>query len=168
MVLALIRAGKGRNEIARELGISAASVTGIAPAGSFDRSATRAATEAHKADLGEIRARVARKMIEKSEQLLDMIDQPHVVFSFGGRDNTFASEVLDRPPTADIRNLMTSAAIGAQRSLELTRFDSDQGAGKAGSLLAALAEGFTEAARLLDDVDQADTEPTDPEPSDNG
>jgi hypothetical protein len=59
---------------------------------------------------------------------------------------------------------MTSAAIGAQRSLELTRFDSDQGAAQAGSLLAALAEGFTEAARILDD--QADSQSVTDTPDD--
>src|SRR5690349_12314523 len=159
-VLALIGEGKGRNEIARLTGISTATVSLIAPAGSFDRSQTRVATQARAVDLAALRARLAVKFATRAEELLDAMDQPHVVFNFGGKDNTYEEHTLDRPPTAYIRNLMASAAIGAQRSLELTRFDSDQGAGKAGNLLDANAAGISEAARLLDE-DQADTEEPD-------
>lgn len=161
-VLELAQAGKGRNEIARILGISTATVSSITKAAGadnvFDRSATRVAVEARRLDLAGLRARLAVKFATRAEELLDLMDKPTMVFSFGGKENTYEEHLLDSPPTADIRNLMTSAAIGAQRSLELTRFDSDAGQAKAGNLLDALAAGFTEAARLLDDDQADDTE----------
>lgn len=54
-VLELVAEGKGRNEIAREVGLGAATITAIAPEGSFDRSASAKAVRARQVDMAEQR-----------------------------------------------------------------------------------------------------------------
>lgn len=130
-VLRLHGEGKGRNAIAAETGVSTFSVSKIVAAagGSFDRAKTKALTEARKVDLAELRARIAVKMLTRAEEFIDAMDQQFVVFSFGGKNNTYNEHKLESPPTADIRNLMTSAAIAVQRSMELSKFDADPSEG---------------------------------------
>lgn len=126
-VVELIRGGMGRNEVARESGVSVASVTKIAGEEglSFDRTASMAATAARKADNAKTRAELTGLLYQRAREFLDQIGQPHTVFAFGGKDNVYNERTLDRPPTGDIRNLMTSTGIAVQRAAELERFDID-------------------------------------------
>lgn len=64
-----VKAGKARNEIARDRDVSAGSVTNIAHAAglSFDRSATRNATSASVADSASRRAALAERLIVLAE-----------------------------------------------------------------------------------------------------
>lgn len=112
-VIELHAAGHARNQIARELGISAGSVTNICRAEglSFDRSETKHATEARVVDLAAGRIRLAEKMLAASEDMLDVIDGPYEVYNFGGKDNTFESRVLDSAPVEVRRNIITTAGI---------------------------------------------------------
>lgn len=130
-VAELHAAGLSRNAIAAELGRPWSTVTKIARqlGLSFDRSQTRAAVEARKVDLAAMRADLAHLALVKAKGFLDALDQPFLAFNFGGKDNTYEEHLLDRPPTGDIRNLMTAFGIATQRSLELTKFDVDPNEG---------------------------------------
>src|SRR5690606_29394390 len=74
-ILADIKAGKARNAIAREHGVSPSTVTNIAKSAgmtdAFDRSQTKRATEAAQADNAAIRAIISRRLLEKANELLD-------------------------------------------------------------------------------------------------
>lgn len=128
-IAADIRAGKARNQIALDHGVSAGSVTNIARefelTDAFDRSATKNATEAAVADNKARRAEISRKFLEKADKLLDQMEQPHIVFNIGGKDNVYTEHLMDAPPTADIRNLMTSAAIAFDKHMAADRHDND-------------------------------------------
>jgi len=92
--------GMSRNDIARVINRSGDTVSKIArEAGlSFDRSMTIAATNARQADMAAERVRLTERLLEAADQALDAIKGPVVVYSFGGRDNTFAEETLDHAP----------------------------------------------------------------------
>ena len=81
-VLELHRQGKGRNEIAKTVGISAGSVTNIANAAGieFDRAETAAATQARRQDLAKKRADA-----EADELEILRLQQTHVLDVLHGR-----------------------------------------------------------------------------------
>lgn len=148
-ILEDVRAGElSCRAIARKHDISTATVrkytaeAGITDA--FSRAQTENATRAKTADNRSRRAALAEKFLALADQLLDQVDKPHVVHSFGGRDNTFASEILDRPPTSDIRNLMTAAAVAVDKSIAIDRHDTKSGADTVASLLGDLFGGLVE------------------------
>jgi len=146
-VLNLHTIGVPRNEIARRVGISAGSVTNICrDAGlSFDRSATKQATAARSVDLAAGRIRLAEKMLAASESMLDAIDEPYLVYSFGGRDNTFAQHTLRSAPVEVRRNVITTAGITFDKLTRIVE-RSDTGLEQAAGVLDQIAEGFAAAA----------------------
>ena len=144
-ILADIKTGeKGRNQIAREHGVSQSTVSLIAQdaglTSAFDRTTTKHATAAATADNKARRAAIASRLLTKASEFLDQIDAPHLVFNFGGKDNTYEERELDRPPTADMRNLMTCAAIA------LDKHGGDQGVEGARAMILDLAQALRGAA----------------------
>jgi transcriptional regulator len=152
-ILDLHEKGVGRNDIARALGTSTATVSrAVRAAGrEFTTTRTHKATEQRVADLADIRARVALKLIAKADQLLDEMDDEYLAYAFGGKDNEYNEHLLERAPVDAVHKMMQATSIAVQRNLELVRFDSDQGAAKAGNLIDALAAGIEAAAAVLDD-----------------
>lgn len=123
-----VRSGeKSAGRIAREHGVAQSTVTRIAGQEglTFDRSKTKRATEAAVEDNKALRARTSRRFLDKANELLDQMDEPHLVFNFGGRDNTYNERELERPPTADLRNLIVSAATAFDKHMAADRHDND-------------------------------------------
>ena len=106
---------------------------------SWDRSKTKAATEARVADNRSRRAALETRFLVKADDLLEQIDQPHIVFNIGGKDNIYTEHLLLKPPTIDIKNLMSSAGIAVDRSLKIAVHDSDSSHDDAKSMLTGLA-----------------------------
>lgn len=146
-VLALHAEGLTRNDIARRTGVSAGSVTNICTENdrTFDRSATKHASEARAIDLAAGRIRLAEKMLAASEDMLDRIDDAYVVYNFGGKDNTFEQRTLDAAPVEVRRNVITTAAITFDKLTRIVEKDFG-GLDEAVGMLDALADGFKEAA----------------------
>ena len=145
----LAEAGLGRNEIAREAGVSVAAVTRHAPAGSFDRSSTAAAVKARQTDMAARRAVLAGKLLEDAERLRELLWKPSVVFAFGGKDNTYNEHAVDSPPFADKRTLMLSANTALMAHLRLVDHDSDGGVAHAESVLDQFMDAVAQRAREL-------------------
>lgn len=145
--------GLSRNDIARELDRSGRTISRIANELGlrFDREATRAATAAKKADAAERRTALALALLGDAEQLRETLWAPTTVYAFGGRDNVFASEVLDQPDAATRLKILQATGVAVDRSLRLTEFDRDTSAEDAKSMLAALATGLGTAYRQLKD-----------------
>lgn len=127
-ILEDIRAGqKSRNQIARDHNVSVGTVTNIAKrsglTSAFDRSATKNATEAARLDNAALRAATSRRLLEKANEFLDQMEQEHTAFNFGGKDNTFNSKVLPKPPVSDLRNLMTAAAVAIDKHIVIEKHD---------------------------------------------
>lgn len=151
-VAALHAEGLGRNEIARRIGVSGATVTNIARdlELSFDRSATALAVRARQIDLADERQSIKAMLLVRGREALEAMDAPALVYSFGGRDNTYSERLLDAPPVGDQRNLMTIAAIALQRFADLDRVDQGlTGTGEAVGMLERLRDGLTVAVESL-------------------
>lgn len=148
-VLTLHAEGHPRNEIARLVGISAGSVTNICRAHdrSFDRSETKQATAARSVDLAAGRIRLAEKMLKVAEDMIDRIDEPYLVYSFGGRDNDYNEHTLDSAPVEVRRNIITTAGITFDKLTRIVE-KSDTGLEEAVGVLDVLAEGFRAAADI--------------------
>ncbi|MFE0808200.1 helix-turn-helix domain-containing protein [Streptomyces rochei] len=132
--------GKGRNEIARLTRRSLRTVSLIcADEGlTFDVTMTEEATRHRMANLAERRAILAEALQTDAEKLTEQLWQPHWVFNFGGKDNTYEKRLLDEPPSDAKKNLMASAGIAIEKSLKLVPPRDDDGTEQVGSLLTSL------------------------------
>lgn len=133
----------------------------------FARTQTEDATRARMADLAAQRTEVSALFLRRAREALEQFDAPHVVFNIGGRDNVYTEHLMDRPPTGDMRNLATIAGIAVQRHMELARFDTDDGAKDAASLIRSLAAGLNVAAEHMtgggEDADQPGSPAAEPQ-----
>jgi len=147
-VIELHGQGLARNEIARKTKLGAGTVTKIIKdAGlSFDRADTQAATAAKVIDNKARRAALSERLLVIAGQQLDRIDQPGLVYAFGGKDNDYNEHWQDRPPPADVRNLMTAAAVAIDKHAVLEKLDTDSGAAGARSMLGELGAALQIAA----------------------
>ena len=149
--------GNGRNEIARQLGISNGYVTKLArQAGlAFDRESTKAALEARSIDLAAERIRLAEKMLDATNNMLDSINDPYTVYSFGGKDNTYSEHELDSMPIDARQRVIVAAGITFDKLTRIVERNPD-GAEEAVGILDTLAHGFKAAAERIrgDDPDE--------------
>lgn len=129
--------------IARALGVAPSTVSRWAKGKklSFDRAQTAAANAAHKVDLAAGRIRLAQKMLDAAEDMLDDIDEPYVVFSFGGKDNTYNEHTLATAPVEVRRNIITTAGIAFDKLSRIVE-NSEGGADDAKSMLAQLGRAL--------------------------
>jgi len=119
-VLDLHKAGRSRNDISRETGVSAGSVTTIIrdAGGSFERTATEAATKAKKADLAARRAALEEALIGDAERLRARIWQPRdYARPVGGIGLVEWS--LSEPAAEDQLKLMQAAGAAVDRALKI-------------------------------------------------
>lgn len=143
-IVALHAAGHTRNDIAKQTGRAAGSITKIVTdlGLSFDRSATKAATEAKVADGRARRAALMLDLLADAARLRAQLFAPCVVHAFGGKENTYAEHELNEPTFADKRNIVQAVSTAISTSLRLDQHDADSGADDAKSMLGALAEGL--------------------------
>ncbi|MFD8771441.1 hypothetical protein [Streptomyces sp. NPDC059916] len=148
--------GLGRNAISREMGItnSVVSRTAAHLGLEFDRTRIQAATAARLADLAERRSLLAEDLMTDAERLRAQMWQPTLVYAFGGKDNTFASELLDEAPAAEKRALMGTAGMAIDRSLKLAPAEETSGVENAKSMLGSIGEALTAFSRTEDEREQ--------------
>lgn len=124
----LARDGMSRNAIAREVGVSAASVSKVCsratPPILFNRARTAAATEARVIDIKADRARLAERVLSKAHDLLDLIDAPHELTHWD-KDGELHRATIDRPTAADIQRYLIGVGVATDKHLALVRHDSD-------------------------------------------
>ncbi|MEU0160215.1 hypothetical protein ABZ154_15575 [Streptomyces sp. NPDC006261] len=138
--------GKGRNVIAREMGIATGCVSRTAAhlGLTFDRTAIQAATAARLADLAERRSILAEELTSDAERLRTKLWEPTFVYAFGGAQNIFTKEPVDEPPPADKRSLMSTVGIAVDKSLKLAPAEANSGgADDAKSMIGKLAQGIS-------------------------
>lgn len=124
-ILRLARAGTGRNDIARTVGVSGETVSRICKAAgvTFDRSAVQAATEARVADARARRAELALLLIEDAHRLRRQLWQPVEYIDHGGKDFDEARWVVDEPTFVDKRNILQAASVAVTASTKLDLHD---------------------------------------------
>jgi predicted transcriptional regulator len=143
--------GLGCNAIARELGVDPATVSRWAKkAGlAFDRAKVAQANQVRKIDLAAGRIRLAEKMLKASEDMIDRIDEPYLVYSFGGKDNTYEEHELAVAPVEVRRNIITTAGITFDKLTRIVETSGD-GADDAKSMLAQLGRALGIGAEPVD------------------
>ncbi|WP_090710312.1 hypothetical protein [Mycetocola miduiensis] len=144
---ALFDAGLSRNEIARRLDLDPATITRWARGEGieFDRSATEAAVKAHTVDLAAARITLAEKMAAVAEKMLDEVDDPYLVYNFGGKENDYNEHLLDTAPVEVKRSIVVTAGIAFDKLTRIVE-KSDNGLEQAVGVLDTIAEGFAAAA----------------------
>lgn len=113
----------------------------------FDRARTAQAVAAQSIDLVAGRQRLAEKMLQRTEEALDDLDKPYIVFSFGGRDNVYREHELTRPPVEVKRNVLTMAGITFDKLSRIVEKDPDVSGAQ--SVVQSLEAGILAAAAVL-------------------
>ena len=101
-------AGKSLHFIANELGRSKRTISVWAEklGLSFDRAETAKAAEAKHVDNKARRARIEERLLAKGEEFLDQLDEPVIVFSFGGPLNEYAEHELTKPDPVSQKHIV--------------------------------------------------------------
>ena len=73
---------------------------------SFSREKTAKAAEAVHVDNKARRARIEERLLVKGEEFLDQLDQPVIVFSFGGPLNEYAEHELTKPDPVSQKHIV--------------------------------------------------------------
>lgn len=141
-------AGRGRNEIAREIGRPAGTVTRIARVLglSFNRSATRAATQARKTDLAARRTALIDRAYTRAEHIYDRLEADKSGYKFTATTvNGIETRTLDHVPGQEERALAVAAGSHLSHAAKLEAVDAGDGADAARSLVGQLATGLAAA-----------------------
>jgi hypothetical protein len=136
--------GKGwaATRIAKEIKRSVPTVTRTAAKMGmhFDHAQTEAATKAAAIDMKARRARIAARMLDESEELLDDLKRPYVDHTFSAAGVYVQHAAMPTPQ--DKAHLTRSAGNLMSEHRRLAEFDDDDGHNEAAkSLLAAVMEG---------------------------
>ncbi|WP_344161664.1 hypothetical protein [Nocardiopsis rhodophaea] len=134
--------GASRNAIARDVGVAKATVSAIAQdlGLSFDRSGTRAATEAAQVDHAARRARLVTRFYDQAERIMDRLDRDEHELADVSAGKLIRYTVRDLPPH-DVKALVHSAGHATDKAIRLEAVDAHDGAEEAASMLARLAAG---------------------------
>lgn len=152
-ILALHADGMSRNDIARETGRAAGTVTKIVrdAGGTFDRSATVAATKAKQLDAKARRAQLKLDLLADAERLRLRLWEPATVVLSTPKGP--AEVRLPLPPARDARDLMGAVQAAVRSHVDLDRLDVSTGADDAKSMLGQLGEALQIA---VEQADQAE------------
>ena len=124
----LARAGKSRNETARLCGVSTSTVSKICaeakPPITFNRAATKAATEARVIDLKAQRAEISEKAVAEVFRLFGLLTSAHEVIHWD-KDGRIHRASIKRPTSGDVKNYITSIGILTDKHLAILKNDSD-------------------------------------------
>ncbi|NAE18265.1 helix-turn-helix domain-containing protein [Enterococcus hirae] len=155
-VVALHGEGKGRNEIARDLGRAPATITKIAHELdlSFDRHDTGDLAEARRtrsADLKERRQRIQEKMLVQAEGLLDELAAGTWQTILRGSEGREEETILDFVPVRDRKDAVWAVGTYLANDERLERANGDSGVETAKSVVGTLMEGLRTLYRDSDD-----------------
>ena len=130
-------AGKSLHFIANELGRSKRTISVWAEklGLSFDRAETAKAAEAVHVDNKARRARIEEQLLVKSEDMLAQLDQPAIVYSFGGQFNEYAEHELDKPDPVAQKHIVQALSAALTAANKLHEMNAGQQAEKAVSAL---------------------------------
>ncbi|MBZ6260687.1 hypothetical protein KVH22_34810 [Streptomyces olivaceus] len=137
--------GVSRNEIARQLEWSVATITnhanrlGLA----FDREATRAATDARQADLKDRRQRIQEQLMDLAERAIERAQSRYLVHGFSHTGESVV-EWLQEPPARETKDLTTAATQALNGAVKLAEVDAESDTDKAKAALGSLGKALTD------------------------
>jgi len=146
-IIADIKAGHQRNQIARDHTVSGSTVTKIAGqeglTDAFDRTQTENATRARGIDLAATRAALIERLYGIAGRMLDRVESPYTQIISGPAGAELVTTKL--PPLRDAQAGMSSAAIALDKAARLEDRQGDGKVDQAKSLLGAMFEGLRKA-----------------------
>jgi hypothetical protein len=150
--------GVSRNEIARQMEWSVGTITNHAQrlGLDFDRSSTRAATEARQIDLTDRRQRLQGQLLGLAERAIERTQSEYVVTAFDHL-GVPVHELMAEPPARETKDLTAAATSALARFDQRAKEDAgDVGREQAAGLLQGLSDAMAIAARELggDDADE--------------
>jgi hypothetical protein len=148
-IIADIKAGKPRNQIARDHHVSGSTVTKIAreiPT-AFDRAQTQNATRARRFDAAAARAQLVRDLYEDAQRFRSRGWSEYTQIVSGPAGAELVTTRL--PPLRDQQAAYTAVAICLDKAVKLEAVDSQDGAADAKSLLGQIGEALKVAAAGL-------------------
>lgn len=142
---ALFDEGLSCNAIAKKLGVGAATISRWAEAEGLTfpgRAQVKVAQEVREFDMAAARVRLARKMTANADHVLDSLDGPYLVYSFGGKDNDYNEHTLDTAPMSARREAQTIGAIAFDKLTKALEGVEDGGVSEGKAMLVALGKAF--------------------------
>lgn len=136
----LAEAGVTAYRIAKTVGCSQASVHKYAPEGSFDRSATQAATEAHKADASARRAAQRHRYLDIVDELQERALGEYEMAQPAGVDGEIRRWTMPKPPARETSELVRAATAATAAEIRIADRDDDGNLAHTVSLLDALVD----------------------------
>lgn len=120
-------AGKSLHFIANELGRSKRTISVWAEklGLSFDRAETAKAAEAVHVDNKARRARIEERLLIEAEKVIDQMWSETLVFSFGGKDNTYEEHTLKQPTYSDQKTIAQTVATALNAANKLHEMNSE-------------------------------------------
>lgn len=142
---AAIRAGGTCGDIARQFSVAKSTVSKVASdagiTNAFDRTKTKGASEARRADNQLRRAELISDLYVEAKALIhEKLKSPHTVHHFT-KDGEFVTGQLDGPTSTDIRNYWVSIGIALDKARQLEQID-DGSADAAMGFLERLVDGI--------------------------
>lgn len=138
--------GLSCNAIAKRLKCSPSTVSRWAKAEGLsfrDRAQTATANAVREFDMAAARIRLAEKMTANADKVLDSLDGPFLVYSFGGKDNDYNEHTLDEAPMSARREAQTISAIAFDKLTKAIESTEDaDGLAPVESMLGRLAVRF--------------------------
>lgn len=141
--------GRSMHAIADELGWSKTTISrrAVKLGIDWDRGQTAAAAEAVHVDNRALRVEIERRMLEQSVLELDALGEAARVYAFGGADNKYSEEWLERPPPQDRKAIAHTLSTMTTAANRLHELNAAREAEAAKSTLARLREALTEQVR---------------------
>lgn len=155
-------AGKSLHFIANELGRSKRTISVWAEklGLSFDRAETAKAAEAVHVDNKARRVALEERLLVEAQKIMDQLWKPTLVFSFGGKDNTYEEHTIDRPTFSDQKAIVQTATTAIRESTRLHEMNAGH---DATSTVSVLAEVHAAVIALANEHPEEPPTPTDEE-----
>ncbi len=112
---------------------------------SFDRGVTAKAAEAKHVDNKARRAALEERLLIEADKVIDQMWSETLVFSFGGKDNTYEEHTLDRPTYSDQKAIVQTAATALNAANKLHEMNAGQNTDHAKSMLVQMQEALLKA-----------------------
>lgn len=127
-VLELHKQGWSRNKIAKKTGRGAGTITNIVKAagGTFERSQQlKDAVKAKQVDNAARRAELQSGLLDDAIRMREQLFTPMTLHSFGGRDNTYNSQTVTKPPPKELRDIVGAISNAITAAVKLATVDKD-------------------------------------------
>lgn len=151
-ILELHAEGTSRNDIQRQTGIGAGTISRVVAdaGGTFERAPeVIAATRAIQVDHKVRRQAIVDRLYRRSEAVLDRLESDTYLYHLSGPEGPEAVEAAD-PPAQDERNLANSISSYLASAARLEAVDAGDGSADALSVLGTLAAGIR---RVVEEAD---------------